>query len=129
VLVLGHAVDGPVHLTDVKDSTLVFGCRQFRMHDARNVDVYLHCRSRPIIEDCEEIRFHRYGAQDDDGNRWRQVDDFRWLRAERSPNWTAVEEEEEGEREGRWRELVEMDLGEADVKSVLNELLGRPVEG
>jgi tubulin-specific chaperone C len=27
------------------------------MHDCRDVDVYLYCTSRPIIEDCEGIRF------------------------------------------------------------------------
>jgi hypothetical protein len=124
LLILGHAVDGPVHLTDIKDSVLVFGCRQFRMHDAHNVDVYLHCKSRPIIEDCSEIRFHLYGEKE--GNQWAQVDDFKWLRAERSPNWSAVEAEG---KEERWRELAEKEVGEVDVKKVLNEVLGRSVEG
>jgi Tubulin binding cofactor C len=32
-------------------------CRQFRMHECKNVDVYLSCSSRPIIEDCSGIRF------------------------------------------------------------------------
>ena len=27
------------------------------MHHSSNVDVYLHCTSRPIIEDCSGIRF------------------------------------------------------------------------
>jgi hypothetical protein len=27
------------------------------MHSAKNVDVYLHSASRPIIEDCENVRF------------------------------------------------------------------------
>ena len=58
LLVCGR-VSGPAHITDVESSTLVVTCRQFRMHECRNVDVYLSCSSRPIIEDCEGIRFAR----------------------------------------------------------------------
>ena len=56
-LLLCGRVDGPAHITNVADSVLVIKCRQFRMHDCRNVDVYLTCSSRPIIEDCSGIRF------------------------------------------------------------------------
>jgi len=30
------------------------------MHDSKNIDVYLHCGSHPIIEDCVGIRFTKY---------------------------------------------------------------------
>jgi len=30
------------------------------MHDSKNIDVYLHCSSHPIIEDCVNIRFTKY---------------------------------------------------------------------
>lgn len=30
------------------------------MHDSKNIDVYLHCNSHPIIEDCSSIRFTKY---------------------------------------------------------------------
>lgn len=56
LIVCGH-VSGPIHITGVENSVLVAACRQFRMHGSKNVDVYLHCSSRPIIEDCELIRF------------------------------------------------------------------------
>ena len=56
LIVCGH-VDGPAHLTGISNSTVVVACRQFRMHESRDVHVYLHCGSRPIIEDCEGIRF------------------------------------------------------------------------
>ncbi len=58
LLVCGR-VSGPAHITDVHDSALVVTCRQFRMHECRNVDVYLSCSSRPIIEDCQGVRFAR----------------------------------------------------------------------
>ena len=56
-LLLCGMIDGPVHITNVSDSVLVAKCRQFRMHECRNVDVYFTCSSRPIIEDCSQIRF------------------------------------------------------------------------
>jgi hypothetical protein len=56
LIVCGH-VDGAVHITDVQDSVLVVATRQFRMHESKNVKVYMLCKSRPIIEDCEGIEF------------------------------------------------------------------------
>lgn len=50
-------VSGPAHITAVEDSTIAVTCRQFRMHECKNVDVYLSCSSRPIIEDCDGIHF------------------------------------------------------------------------
>jgi tubulin-specific chaperone C len=58
LLVCGN-VDGPAHITDVQDSAMVVTSRQFRMHDCKNVDVYLSCSSRPIIENCHGIHFAR----------------------------------------------------------------------
>lgn len=56
LIVCGH-VDGAIHITGVKDSVLVVATRQFRMHESKNVKVYMLCKSRPIIEDCEGIEF------------------------------------------------------------------------
>jgi tubulin-specific chaperone C len=50
-------VSGPIHITRATDSILIVGCGQFRMHECKNVDVYLHCGSKPIVEDVEGIRF------------------------------------------------------------------------
>ena len=56
-LIVCRQISGPIHITGVENSVLVTACRQFRMHSSTNVDVYLHCSSRPIIEDCRDIRF------------------------------------------------------------------------
>ena len=56
LIIAGH-VAGAAHITGVEDSIIVVASRQVRMHDCKNVDVYLHCASRPIIEDCSNIRF------------------------------------------------------------------------
>jgi tubulin-specific chaperone C len=56
VIVCG-VISGPIHITNMTDSILVVSCRQFRMHECKNVDVYLHCGSKPIVEDVEVIKF------------------------------------------------------------------------
>lgn len=113
VVVTGR-VTGPIHVTGLENSVIVTSCRQFRMHGAKKVDVYLHCSSRPIIEDCENVRFaplppdyvscipslHNILAyiqqMSEDlassANQWDQIDDFKWLKAEASPHWTILPE-------------------------------------
>lgn len=56
LIIAGH-VAGAAHITGVEDSIVVVASRQVRMHDCKNVDIYLHCASRPIIEDCSNVRF------------------------------------------------------------------------
>ena len=56
LIIAGH-VAGAAHITAVQDSIIVVASRQVRMHDCKNVDVYLHCASRPIIENCSNVRF------------------------------------------------------------------------
>ncbi|PQE14494.1 tubulin binding cofactor c protein [Rutstroemia sp. NJR-2017a BBW] len=98
-LILAGHVDGPAHITGVENSIIVVASRQVRMHECKNVDIYLHCASRPIIEDCSNIRFapapesHTIPGNSVQ-NQWDQVDDFKWLKAEHSPNWSVLPEEE-----------------------------------
>jgi hypothetical protein len=56
VIVAGR-VDGPVHVTNLRDSVVVVAARQVRIHDCDNVVFYLHCVSRPIIEGCKGVWF------------------------------------------------------------------------
>ncbi|KAK8022834.1 hypothetical protein PG993_013601 [Apiospora rasikravindrae] len=100
LLVCG-TVAGPTHITGVKDSIIVVASRQVRIHECENVDLYLHCGSHPIIEDCSGMRFapipatYYTGKADEIGaeNQWDRVDDFKWLKAESSPNWRVLPEE------------------------------------
>lgn len=119
LLLLENTVNGPIHLTSVSNSVLVFSCRQFRMHDAQNVDVYLHCTSRPIIEDCKGIRFHRYGNTE--GNLWNQVDDFKWLRHEKSPHFDIVHDADGNNQ--IWDRYKGKTMDEAKVRVTLEILL------
>lgn len=116
-LIVAGRVNGPVHITGVSDSILVVVSRQVRIHECSNVDIYLHCNSHPIIEDCTGMRFAPLPAayvrlscnpslicwltrfqvteaDRDDENQWNQVDDFKWLKADHSPNWSTLSESE-----------------------------------
>lgn len=95
-LIVCGQVSGPAHITGIENSVVVATCRQFRMHGSKNVDVYLHCSSRPIIEDCENIRFaplpEAYITKENAAspNQWDQIDDFKWLKSEPSPHWSIL---------------------------------------
>ncbi|EXJ88883.1 hypothetical protein A1O3_01947 [Capronia epimyces CBS 606.96] len=119
-LLLCGSVSGPAHITKARNSVLVIKCRQLRMHECENVDVYLYCSSRPIIEDCKNIRFTELpkfhseliwsgqGAvpgPDPAPNQWNQVDDFKWLKPEPSPHWSILPTEDRIPDE-TWREVV-----------------------
>lgn len=56
LLICGN-IAGSAHMTNVNISTVVITARQIRLHDCKDVVVYLQCSSRPIIEDCTDIRF------------------------------------------------------------------------
>jgi tubulin-specific chaperone C len=56
-LIIVGQVAGAAHITAVEDSVVAVSSRQVRMHECKNVDIYLMCSSRPIIEDCSNVRF------------------------------------------------------------------------
>jgi hypothetical protein len=106
-------VDGPAHITGVQDSVLVVSCRQFRMHSSRNVTIYLHSSSRPIIEDCAGLRFAPLPAPYADRvtatatpNHWDQIDDFKWLKLEPSPNFRVLREKDDWVQDTVWTGVV-----------------------
>ncbi|KAL3594649.1 hypothetical protein FPOAC2_08965 [Fusarium poae] len=125
-LIVGGRVNGAVHITGVSDSIVVVVARQVRIHECSNVDIYLHCGSHPIIEDCSGMRFaplptpYRTEAEETDENQWDQVDDFKWLKAGHSPNWTTLSE---NERLGDdlWRSVVPGQPG-VSVEEALRKL-------
>ncbi|KAI0849374.1 TBCC-domain-containing protein [Daldinia vernicosa] len=98
LIVAGH-VAGPVHITGLRNSIVVVAARQVRIHECENVDLYLHCSSHPIIEDCSGMRFaplpelYATKLEIKGENQWDQVDDFKWLKTEPSPNWAVLSEE------------------------------------
>ncbi|TRX90615.1 hypothetical protein FHL15_008588 [Xylaria flabelliformis] len=99
LIVAGH-VAGPAHITGIEDSIIVVAARQVRIHDCKNVHVYLHCTSHPIIEDCSKMAFaplptfYVNDSTTPETNQWDQVDDFKWLKDTHSPHWGVLAESE-----------------------------------
>lgn len=56
-LIIAGQVAGAAHITGVENSVIAVSSRQVRMHECKDVDIYLICSSRPIIEDCSGVRF------------------------------------------------------------------------
>ncbi|KAL2343066.1 hypothetical protein Fmac_004351 [Flemingia macrophylla] len=100
-------VTGSVLIEEAEGSIFVLASHQIRIHAAKRSDFYLRVRSRPIIEDSNGVRFAPYclryegieedlrgaGLDAETGN-WANVDDFRWLRAVQSPNWSILPDNE-----------------------------------
>ncbi|KAF3439332.1 hypothetical protein FNV43_RR17609 [Rhamnella rubrinervis] len=98
-------VMGSILIEEVEGSVFVMASHQIRIHNAKASDFYLRVRSRPIIEDSSSVRFAPYCLSyegidgdlkeasliEETGN-WANVDDFRWLRAVQSPNWSILPE-------------------------------------
>ncbi|KAK6506333.1 hypothetical protein TWF506_011251 [Arthrobotrys conoides] len=121
-------INGPAHLTSIKNSVVVISCHQFRLHDSSDIDVYLSCRSRPIIERCKGVRVSflpgvlrtlifgdgEEEEEEEKEDRWNQIDDFNWLKEGRpSPNWRVLEDEERIGEEA-WKGVLREDSGVGD---------------
>ncbi|KAF9284546.1 hypothetical protein BGZ68_004613 [Mortierella alpina] len=102
-------VSGSILLHDCEGCTLIGACHQSRMHTSKDMDIYLHVTSEPIIEDCTDMRFAPYGeilpseqlerlfqvAQLNPArNYFDKVKDFNWLRQQQSPNWRLLDPSE-----------------------------------
>jgi len=96
-------VTGAVLVEDVDRSVLMLASHQIRIHSTKYTDFYLRVRSRPIVENTRAVRFAPYafrysGIEKDLQNAnlleetglWENVDDFKWLRALQSPNWSLL---------------------------------------
>ncbi|KAM1790254.1 hypothetical protein ACFX12_034343 [Malus domestica] len=100
-------VTGSVLVDGVEGCVFVMASHQIRIHNAKMSDFYLRVRSRPIIEDSCGVRFGPYcltykgieeelreASLDEETEKWSNVDDFLWLRAVQSPNWSVLPENE-----------------------------------
>ncbi|KAJ0106331.1 hypothetical protein Patl1_19339 [Pistacia atlantica] len=82
-------VTGSILIEEVEGCVLVLASHQNRIHFAKSCDFYLRVRSRPIIEDCNGVRFGPYcskyegieeyleaAALSEETGSWGNVDDF-----------------------------------------------------
>lgn len=112
MLFMRNLKDCTVHTCPVANSIMGFnlhGCKislighQIRLHDSEDVDFYVYTTSRLIIEDCTRLKFHQlqyeYPELQKDlelanlnkgTNLWKEVQDFKWIKKEKSPNFELV---------------------------------------
>lgn len=100
------AVAGASHITDCRDCEIYVASHQIRIHQSFDTDFYVFVATNPIVESVARVRFSPFlfkyegleGHMKDCGlmgrNLWDQVQDFKWLKQEKSPNWGTIEESE-----------------------------------
>jgi len=102
------AVQGSVLILNCRGCKFMLAAQQIRIHTSSNCDFYVAVRSKPIIEQCHQVRFAPYSFnfpskdehwqnmnfKDDHQNLWSQAEDFDWLKSTQSPNWTTIPEDQ-----------------------------------
>ncbi|KAL8900845.1 MAG: hypothetical protein Q9192_000850 [Flavoplaca navasiana] len=79
-VIVAGPIDGAAHVTRLAGSVLIVSCQQLRMHDCRKL------RFAPLQE------FVGLGVPEGyQKNMWDQVNDFNWLKAGHSPNWSVLD--------------------------------------
>lgn len=104
-IVLGPCATS-VYLEGQHNCTIFIASHQLRIHNSHGCRLYVRCASHPIIEDCSDMGFAPYNLLyanvDADADKaglaqaqsWDNVVDFRWHKAEASPNWFVISESE-----------------------------------
>ena len=97
-------VSGAAHITECVNCVIHVAAHQIRIHQSLNTDYYIFCATNPIVENVKDVRFAPYalkyqGIEEhmsdsllSGENKWELVQDFKWLKNERSPNWSIIEE-------------------------------------
>ncbi|CAG8577255.1 14233_t:CDS:2 [Dentiscutata erythropus] len=104
-IIMASPVRSSILIYDCERCVFLIGCHQFRMHTSRQMTIYLHTTSHPIIEDCNNILFAPYTLSipslgnmfeaaklDPINNKYDKVEDFNWLKQQASPNWQTISE-------------------------------------
>ena len=97
------AVRNSVMIDDCHKCTFELLTHQLRVHKSKECEFFIFASSKPIIENCTELKFakHRFeysGLEEDlknsglkdKENLYEQVQDFNWLKTEKSPNFEIV---------------------------------------
>ncbi|KAH7491709.1 hypothetical protein KRP22_002822 [Phytophthora ramorum] len=95
------AIFGSLWLESCNGCEFFVACRQLRVHLSTATTFHLRISSHPIIEDCQQMLFGPYRLQFDgltaqlerlgvqkDSGLWAKVNDFKWHKAQQSPNWS-----------------------------------------
>lgn len=102
-LVIG-SVSGGAHFTSCNNCDIHIATHQLRIHNTTSTNFYVMINSKPIIEHSTNNTFFplkiQYNGYDDNiskanidtnDNKYSQVQDFQWLKQERSPNFAVLD--------------------------------------
>jgi len=108
-VIMTGPITGGCLMEGATDCVFHMAAHQMRLHHSHGCDYYLQMRSTPIIEDCSTLRFAPYALEYPElpleldeadlsatacGENWSNVQDFKWLRQQQSPNWCILPEVE-----------------------------------
>ena len=92
---------GGTHITNCINSKIYLITHQLRIHQTTKSDFFVLINSNPIIEHSQENIFHplkikynefdtnkKISGVDERNNKWNQVQDFQWLKKDKSPNFS-----------------------------------------
>ena len=92
---------GGTHITNCINSKIYLITHQLRIHQTTKSDFFVLINSNPIIEHSQENIFHplkikydefdtnkKISGIDENNNKWNQVQDFQWLKKDKSPNFS-----------------------------------------
>ena len=98
---------GGAHITNCVNSKIYLITHQLRIHQTTNSDFYTLTNSNPIIEHSNENVFHplkikyegfennlKKSGIDVNNNNWNKIQDFQWLKKDKSPNFNVDENNE-----------------------------------
>lgn len=101
------SVSGGSHITDCDNCEIYLITHQLRIHQTINSKFFVMINSNPIIEKSEKNIFYplkiEYKGYEDNilkakidpnNNKWDQIQDFQWLKKEKSPNFEVKSDNE-----------------------------------
>ena len=102
------SVSGGSHITSSHNCQIYIITHQLRIHETFNSQFYVLINSNPIIENSKDNIFYplkikyfnfndnvRKARIDIDNNKWNLIQDFQWLKKEKSPNFDVMDNNEE----------------------------------
>lgn len=98
------SVSGGSHLTQCQQSQIFLATHQLRIHQTTSTSFYVMINSNPIIEHSTnncfyplKIKYDLYEKNiskakiDINNNKWDQIQDFQWLKKDKSPNFQTLD--------------------------------------
>lgn len=94
------SISGGTHITDCEESKIYLMTHQLRIHKTSKSHFYVLINSNPIIENSKDNVFHplkikyedysknlQLSGINENNNNWDKIQDFQWLKKDKSPNF------------------------------------------